>query len=122
MKSNQSTRSKGSDGENKAETYIIGLGYKIIKRNFIFGKIGEIDIIAQEGNCLVFFEVKYSTSDTFGDPLYWKTPKKQRNLRKVAEAYLYVNNIKDVECRFDIIVLDSSNSEEAQLTHIKSAF
>ncbi len=100
------TKEKGNKGEDLAVEFLKKKGYSIKKRNFHFGKTGEIDIIAQEKQTLVFVEVKMRSSDAFGDPLLAITPTKQRAMRKTAEGYLYVNKIYDTECRFDIITID----------------
>jgi len=92
-----------------------------LKKNFCFGKVGEIDIIAEEGNSLVFIEVKYWKSRLYGDPLEAITTKKQNSLRKVAEAYLYINHIYNRECRFDVICIDIIN-ERLEIRHFVNAF
>jgi len=102
----QNLRQKGQGAENIAVEFLENLGYEIIKRNFHFGRTGEIDIIAKDNDSLVFVEVKGRESFKYGDPLLSITPKKQNALRRTAEGYLYVNKISDVECRFDIITID----------------
>lgn len=116
----EDNRAKGSRGESLACDYLSKLGYNILKRNFYFGKHGEIDIIAEDGLYLVFIEVKSRYSDEFGDPLLSITSRKQRSLRRAAEGYLYVNKITDKDCRFDVIIVrfDKNNAIE----HIKAAF
>ncbi len=102
----QNLRQKGQGAEDVAVEFLEGLGYRIVKRNFHFGRIGEIDIIAKDKESLVFVEVKGRESFKYGDPLLSITPKKQNSMRRTAEGYLYVNKISDVECRFDIITVD----------------
>jgi putative endonuclease len=115
-------KSKGSYGENIAADYLESKNYKIIKRNFVFGKIGEIDLIAQDGKVLVFVEVKLRTNNTFGDPLDSIDYRKQKNLKKTAEGYYYVNKINDMECRFDVIVIDIRNGmENPSISHLVNA-
>lgn len=113
-------RSKGDIGESKAIEYLERIGYTIIKRNFHFSNIAEIDIIAEDNDVLVFIEVKSRYSDEFGSPLESITPRKVQSLRKAAEGYLYVNKITEKNCRFDIISirLDMNN----KLEHIREAF
>lgn len=114
------TKEKGKKGEDLAVEFLKNLGYQIKKRNFHFGKTGEIDIIAQDKNVLVFTEVKMRSSDAYGDPLLSITYSKQKSLRKTAEGYLYVNKITDMECRFDIITIDVRYSPE-KIEHIINA-
>ncbi len=120
LENNMNTKEKGKRGEDLAVEFLKKLGYQIKKRNFHFGKTGEIDIIAQEKNVLVFVEVKMRGSDAFGDPLLSITPAKQKALRKTAEGYLYVNKIYDMECRFDIITIDIRFNPE-KIEHLINA-
>jgi putative endonuclease len=114
-----STRDKGNYGEDLAAEYLEEKGYKIRKRNFYFGKTGEIDIIAEKDGELVFIEVKYRTNRSFGEPLESITPKKANTLRRTAEGYLYVNDIYDQACRIDIIVIDKRGNKP-QIQHIEN--
>ncbi|MFN3780894.1 MAG: YraN family protein [Candidatus Kapaibacteriota bacterium] len=111
----------GKLGEQTAENYLIGKGYKIVKKNFHFGKLGEIDIIAEKDGKLIFLEVKVQKSDNFGDPHFWITPAKQNRLRKVAEGYLYINGIKEMNCQFDAIFIDLRYNPPL-VDHIENAF
>lgn len=111
----------GRKGEQIAADYLVGKGYQIVKKNFYFGKVGEIDIIAKKGNVLVFCEVKIQNSDAFGDALFWITPAKQKKLRKTAEGYLFVNMPNYDSYRFDVIVIDTSFNPP-KINHIENAF
>ncbi len=111
----------GKKGEEIAYNYILNKGYKIIKRNFHFGKLGEIDIIAEKDNQIVFFEVKVQTGDSFGDAHFWLTPAKQKKLRKCAEGFIYVNKIQKKSLRFDAIFIDLRNHPPS-IDHIENAF
>lgn len=115
------TKQEGSKGENKAIEYLINLGYKIIKTNFTFGKVGEIDIIAKDGDTLVFVEVRKRLNNEYGKPEESLTLKKRNKIRKTAEAYLYINKIENIECRFDFIGIEKEN-DEITINHIKNAF
>ncbi len=111
---------KGKKGEDIAVNFLRRQGFDIIKRNFHFGRNGEIDIIAENKGVLVFIEVKMRSSDTYGDPLLSINYAKQKSLRKTAEGYLYVNKIVDKECRFDVITIDVS-SGTPKIDHIINA-
>jgi putative endonuclease len=115
------TKQEGSQGENKAIEYLIKLGYTIIKTNFIFGKVGEIDIIAKDNDTLVFVEVRKRLNIEYGKPEESLTFKKRNKIRKTAEAYLYINKIENIECRFDFIGIEQKNNEII-INHIKNAF
>jgi putative endonuclease len=111
----------GRHGEQIALEFLESNGYKIIKRNFHFGRYGEIDLIGEKDGVLIFFEVKVQTTDAFGDPRFWITASKQQKLRKAASGYLYINKIEDRNCRFDAIVIDLRTTPP-QIEHIKNAF
>ena len=55
-------------GEEHAAKLVASLGYRIVKRNFRYGKVGEIDIVAYDGECLVFIEVKARQDYSHGTP------------------------------------------------------
>ncbi len=111
----------GRHGEQMALEFLESNGYKIIKRNFHFGRYGEIDLIGEKDGVLVFFEVKVQTTNAFGDPRFWITHSKQQKLRKAANGFLYINKIEDRNCRFDAIVIDL-RTIPPQIEHIKNAF
>lgn len=115
-----SNRNKGDRGEQFAIKYIENIGYKVIKRNFHYSKIAEIDIIAEDDETLVFIEVKSRYSDEYGNPFLSITPKKIQSLRKAAEAYLYFNKIADKDCRFDVISIRFDLN--SKIEHIIAAF
>ena len=107
----------GRTGEVNAEKFLKKLGYKILARNFKT-VVGEIDIIAKDGDTVVFVEVKTRTSEKFGVPSEAVDLKKREKYFKVAEEYL-VKNYKttDVECRFDVV-----EALNGQINHIINAF
>ncbi|MCD6386573.1 YraN family protein [Candidatus Sumerlaeota bacterium] len=94
----------GSWGEEIAVEFLRKKGYRIIERNFRC-KRGEIDIVASEGNSLVFVEVKTRSSTQFGEPEQAVNPEKLRHLQHTAYIYLRKNKIKPggVRFRFDIV-------------------
>ncbi len=116
-----SYKSLGKGGEDIAEKILLSKGYQIVKRNFQFGK-GEIDIIAKDGDCLVFVEVKSRKNYDFGEPEYSITKSKQRQLKKLAEAYFYVNGISEQLCRFDVITIVGEKEDDMKINHIENAF
>ncbi|MGN0788045.1 MAG: YraN family protein [Candidatus Onthoplasma sp.] len=109
----------GKKGELIASSYLENKGYKIIANNYK-NKIGEIDIIAKDGNVLVFVEVKTRLSSMFGMPIEAVDDKKQRKIRLVAEVYLNSKKLKNVECRFDVVGI--LGEEEEEIEHIVDAF
>lgn len=92
----------GQNGENIAEKYLKENGYIIIERNFRCRQ-GEIDIIAKDGEEIVFIEVKTRRSIICGNPAEAVNILKQKHIKKVAEVYVYLNHIENVYIRFDVI-------------------
>lgn len=111
----------GKSGEEAAIRYLKNNKFRIIERNFHFFK-GEIDIIAYDQKTLVFMEVKTRRSKDFGPPEESVTPSKQRQIKRIAQAFLAKNNLQDVECRFDVISLSYNKNEGYSINHFKNAF
>ena len=114
------TRKRGTQGEDAAVGYLARKGYRILERNFRFDR-GEIDIVAEDHNQLVFVEVKARRSTIFGDPEEAITEAKCRQLRKVAEGYLFEHNLDDQNCRFDVVAVEYESNVPV-IRHIEDAF
>ena len=95
-------------------------GYRILEQNYR-NKIGEIDIIAQDGDTLVFVEVKARRTNKFGNPKWAVTPTKQRKISMVALAYLKTFNKGDAKARFDVVSIQTGG-ETPQIEIVKNAF
>ena len=113
-------RSKGKGGEDSAVDYLAKKGYHILRRNYRFNR-GEIDIIAEDKEDLVFIEVKARMSRAFGVPENALTPAKCRRIKKVAQGYLYENKIDDRSCRFDIVAIEYDAGIPV-IRHLEDAF
>ncbi len=111
----------GNKGENYACDLLVENNFTIIERNYRYGH-GEIDIIAMDGEILVFVEVKTRKNLEFGEPIQGITRGKQRQIRKIAEGYLMEKNISDVDCRFDIVGVQLRGNEAPKINHIENAF
>lgn len=101
----------GSYGESLANAYLRDLGFEILALNWRY-RHWEVDVIAMDGDVLVFVEVKSRSNLGFGQPMDFVDAKKQRNLIQAAEAYLECTDYQG-EIRFDIVsvYLDSSKIE-----------
>ncbi len=95
-------RRTGSRGEERAATFLEEQGLHILERNFRTRE-GEIDIVARDGDILVFVEVKYRSSARYGDALEAVDWRKRLQIRKTARAYLYRRNPGPVRIRFDVV-------------------
>ncbi len=112
-------RRLGEEGERLAIQFLKENGYKILERNFRFGR-GEIDIIAKDRDAIVFVEVKSRSSSNFGGPEQAVDLRKQRQLSRIALAWLQKNRLfHRVNCRFDVVAI-SFQTDTIQL--IKDAF
>ncbi|MEX2596591.1 MAG: YraN family protein [Salibacteraceae bacterium] len=109
----------GEKGEEIAHAHLIKNGYKMLERNWRFGK-EEIDIIAQQGDELVVVEVKTRNSDFFGEPHQFVSKGKQNHLIRAAHAYIEKHDL-DLEVRFDVIGI-IVNAKTEKLEHIEGAF
>ena len=109
-------------GESLAAKHLQTRGYRILAQNYR-ARRGEIDLIARDGEFIVFVEVKTRRSLKFGLPQAAVTLRKQRQISKVALAYLQSRNLLDAPCRFDVIAIHlSPQLELLKLEQIESAF
>ena len=110
-------------GEDLAAKILEDEGYKIIERNYRFSQ-GEIDIIAidPKNNCTVFVEVKARQNLEFGAPEYSITKNKQKQIRKLAELYLYDKEIRELDCRFDVFAILFEDLNNPKVNHYENAF
>lgn len=101
---------RGQEGENLAARHLEALGYRVVVRNWrphvrtgSGGMRGEVDIVAWQGKILCFIEVKARSSDQFGAPQEAVTATKQRQISRLANAYVSLHRLDDVPCRFDVV-------------------
>lgn len=111
-------RKIGTEYENMAAEYLIEKGYQILERNYR-NKIGEIDIIAQQTDTIVYVEIKYRSSDKYGNPLDAVDYKKQKRISKVAMLHYVQNGARlHKQCRFDVIGIYA----DGRIQHVENAF
>ncbi len=106
----------GIAAEEVATRYLIGCGMHILERNYRTGHL-EVDVVAMDGNELVFVEVKKRTTATGGSPIARVDEQKQLRLVEAASNYIREKDI-DAECRFDVLGIN----EEKDIEHLKGAF
>ena len=111
----------GARGENLAADYLKKHGYKIIQRNFRCRE-GEIDIITQQGDCLVFVEVRTKKGSGFGTPEESVTLSKREKLISLANAYLQAFDNPPASWRIDVVAVElSPDNKVSRLEHIENA-
>ena len=110
----------GRRGEALAEEYLKRKGFQIIKKNYRSGH-KEIDLIAKEGNTIVFVEVKAGRSKSFGAPHERVDLRKQRNLIDAANDFIQKEEVGDCDFRFDVLAITYGRGKE-DIDHIKNAF
>jgi putative endonuclease len=115
-----STSEKGSLGEAFAREYLEREGFRILRTNYR-AEGAEVDIIAEEGDVLVFCEVKYRRTGEYGPPELALTSHKRAQVRRAALAYLAEKGIEDRACRFDVVALQQKGSS-LDLRHWRNAF
>ncbi|MFQ6001394.1 MAG: YraN family protein [Anaerolineae bacterium] len=119
MKSQEWRRSLGRRGEELAASYLEKEGYLILQRNYRSGA-GEMDIVAQDGDCLVFVEVRARSTREYGTPEESITPSKAQRLIKVAQGYLQEQGDSAREWRIDLVAIHWSG-DSYRLNHIVNA-
>ena len=117
-----SNKTIGNYGEFLARQYLKAQGYRILEENFR-NKLGEIDLIAQEGKTICFVEVKTRQSLGQGQPYEAVTPWKVRKLSQMAACYLrYKYHSLEIPSRFDVISIVQDKETPPEIKHIKNAF
>ena len=110
----------GQKAEDLAARHLKRRGYKILTRNYRT-RAGEIDIIAREGKSLVFIEVKGRQSTRYGSAKAAVTPRKQRQVTKVALWYLKETDQMDAKARFDVVAVTQTGAD-ARIEIVRNAF
>lgn len=107
----------GNMGEQIAVEYLEKNNYKILKKNF-YCKLGEIDIVAKDGQEIVFIEVKTRSNINCGQPSEAVNDIKQKHMYKAATYFLYKSNCLNNFIRFDVIEVLIENGK-FNVNHIK---
>ena len=110
----------GLYGEQLACDELERRGYRVLQRRYRT-RGGELDIIAKDGEYLVFVEVKARRDDTFGDPEEAVTAQKQTRIVSMATDYLARNGLRDIPCRFDVVAINT-DVDPASVTVLRDAF
>ena len=109
----------GKEGEKAALDLVTQKGYKVLEMNYRLHPY-EVDLIAQDGDYIVFIEVKARQTDQYGHPIEFITGKKEQHLLKIADYFLQ-HRVPGKEGRFDVITLYKKD-EAFILEHFINAF
>lgn len=99
-----SGKNTGEKGEELAALYLVDEGYRIIERNYRC-RFGEIDIVAEENDTLVFVEVKCRRSDSYGDPQLAVGRDKRKKISLISLIYLAEKHLQHRTARFDVVAV-----------------
>ncbi|MFC2149427.1 ribonuclease HII [Candidatus Auribacterota bacterium] len=108
----------GKLGEDMALNFLKKKGHNILDRNFTC-RAGEIDIITSDSDTIVFAEVKLRKSGSFGLPEEAVDKNKQKKITDAANYYMFINNMENKDCRFDVISIQLNNKGVGEITHLE---
>lgn len=112
----------GTRSERAASRFLKRLGYRLVAHNYSCPQ-GEIDLVALDGNCLVFVEVRSTQGDDPTQPAASVDDRKQRRLTQLALAFLQQHHLLDHPARFDVLALSwPTDQDEPTIVHYKDAF
>ena len=110
-------------GEKQAARLLAGKGYRMLGRRVRVGLRDEIDLVARDGEVLVFVEVKTKKTESFGRPLSAVDRAKRHAQSRAAVRYLQRLKYPPVNFRFDVVeVIGEEGDPNPTLRHIESAF
>jgi len=110
----------GLKGQKAAEDYLIQKGYKVLARNYRI-RTGEIDLVAEDNEYIVFVEVKFRRGLTYGLPREAVGATKQQRIIRTALHYLTRHNLTESDVRFDIVEILEQHGQ-LFASHIENAF
>lgn len=110
----------GNAGEALARTYLEEKGYRIERSNYRYRRT-EIDLIAWDGDILVFVEVKTRSSQAYGDPSIFFTPAQRLRISRAASAFMDEID-HEWEIRFDLIAILYRGDHDYRLDHYPDVF
>jgi putative endonuclease len=112
----------GNRSERAASTFLRRLGYRVLQHNFSCN-LGEIDIIALDGACIVFVEVRSTEAADTSGPANSVDRRKQQKLTKLAHYYLQTKRLAGCAARFDVLAISWPAYEpEPRIVHYQNAF
>ena len=113
-------KSLGNHFEGVTARYLTSRGIRILERN-VYNRGGEIDLIGQENDTLVFFEVRYRGEGSLATPAESVTFPKQRRLLKAASYYLHRHGLWNCNSRIDVVAISPGTVKKYRVQWIKNA-
>jgi len=115
------SRAAGKRWERIAESFLRARGLTTVERNF-HCRLGEIDLIMEDGDCLVFTEIRYRRNSHYGSGAESVTWAKQRRIIRTAQRYLQYHGHRALQtCRFDVVSMGQEKGK-LRVTWIRDAF
>jgi len=117
----QNSKKTGDAAEQIARSYLVKRGLKLLEQNY-HGKYGELDLVMQDSDSIVFVEVRYRNQTNYGTPLESINHQKQQKIIKTALYYLQRHpEWQNAAARFDVIGI-TSGDKQANVDWIQNAF
>lgn len=116
-----SDQKTGIQGEDVAASFLEAQGYTVLARNYR-QRFGEIDIVAEDRDVLVFVEVKTRNNNRYGSPFEAVDIRKQKKLSIMAQDYISRNDFEDRSARFDVVAVRLNKDSNPEVEIIRDAF
>ncbi len=113
-------RGTGQSGEDAAVAYLEKRGFLIVERNWRC-KAGEVDVVARDGETVVFVEVRTKSGGDYGSGIESVTPRKLQRVSRLGEYYLEIHNLKNVPARVDVIGIEPLPDGTFRIEHVRNA-
>lgn len=113
------SRAQGKVGEDAAIEWLRRHGYRIVERN-VAHPVGELDVVARDGEVLCFVEIKARSNRAYGPAIAAVTAQKKRRIARAAALYL-AHHPTESPCRFDVLAMDLGD-DGWRYTLVKDAF
>lgn len=114
-------RAYGQVAESEAERYLRRKGYRILERN-VRTSSGELDLVVQAADVLVFVEVKARRTTAYGGAAQAVDGRKQARIVRLAAQYLARHRVRNRLCRFDVVLCTGGSASPSAIEHIENAF
>ncbi len=111
---------KGRSGEDEAARFLKARGFKILRRNYRC-RFGEIDLVAADGETVVFVEVKTRSGSSFAEAAEAVNRKKMEHMTRASEFFLSEFGLLDHAARFDVVCI-VKGERGTEIEHIQNAF